>query len=85
MFQIQLTITRKRARYDSGEDLIDPSDMFGGGGMGPGGMGGGIDPEIIFSMMNGGGGFGGAGGFSGGGFGGGRSRAQGFPGGFHFG
>jgi DnaJ family protein C protein 7 len=38
---------RKRARYDSGEDLIDPSEMFGGGGFG-GGMGGGvqIDPEM---------------------------------------
>ena len=38
---------RKRARYDSGEDLIDPSDMFGGGGM-HGGMGGGveIDPAM---------------------------------------
>ncbi|RYP73147.1 hypothetical protein DL771_003783 [Monosporascus sp. 5C6A] len=59
-----LSDPQKRARYDSGEDLIDPSDMFGGG-MG-GGMHGGIDPEIIFSMMNGGGGFGG----SGGGFGG---------------
>ncbi|RYP45791.1 hypothetical protein DL768_007910 [Monosporascus sp. mg162] len=59
-----LSDPQKRARYDSGEDLIDPSDMFGGG-MG-GGMHGGIDPEIIFSMMNGGGGFGG----SSGGFGG---------------
>ncbi|RYP22960.1 hypothetical protein DL765_001418 [Monosporascus sp. GIB2] len=77
-----LSDPQKRARYDSGEDLIDPSDMFGGGG---GGMHGGIDPEIIFSMMNGGGGFGGSGGFggAGGGFGGGgfggRTRAQGFP------
>lgn len=80
-----LTSSRKRARYDSGEDLIDPSEMFGGGG----GMSGGIDPEILFSMMNGGaafGGGGGGGGFPGGGFpGGGRARAQGFPGGFHFG
>lgn len=55
-------------------------------------MAGGIDPEILFSMMNGGGAFGGGGGgfpgggFPGGGFGGGRARAQGgFPGGFHFG
>ncbi|KAI0202244.1 hypothetical protein F4808DRAFT_84083 [Astrocystis sublimbata] len=71
-----LSDPQKRARYDSGEDLMDPSDMFSGGG---GGMPGGIDPEILFSMMNGGGGFGG------GGFGGGRARAQGFPGGFHFG
>ncbi|KAK5636698.1 hypothetical protein RRF57_012410 [Xylaria bambusicola] len=76
-----LSDSQKRARYDSGEDLIDPSEMFGGGG----GMAGGIDPEILFSMMNGGGAFGGGGGFPGGGFGGGRTRAQGFPGGFHFG
>ncbi|KAI0436147.1 hypothetical protein F4803DRAFT_248500 [Xylaria telfairii] len=79
-----LSDPQKRARYDSGEDLVDPSEMFGGGG----GMAGGIDPEILFSMMNGGGGFGGGGGggFPGGGFpGGGRTRAQGFPGGFHFG
>jgi len=45
-----LSDSQKRARYDSGEDLIDPSDMFSGGGGGgfPGGMGGagGIDPEI---------------------------------------
>jgi DnaJ family protein C protein 7 len=45
-----LSDPQKRARYDSGEDLIDPSDMFSGGGGGgfPGGMGGagGIDPEI---------------------------------------
>jgi DnaJ family protein C protein 7 len=80
-----LSDPQKRARYDSGEDLIDPSEMFGGGG----GMAGGIDPEILFSMMNGGAAFGGGGGsgFPGGGFpGGGRARAQGFPpGGFHFG
>ncbi|KAI1813937.1 TPR-like protein [Poronia punctata] len=78
-----LSDPQKRARYDSGEDLIDPTEMFGGGG----GMGGGIDPEILFSMMNGGASFGGGGGggFPGGGFGGGRQRAQGFPGGFHFG
>ncbi|KAI0143553.1 hypothetical protein GGR57DRAFT_349590 [Xylariaceae sp. FL1272] len=81
-----LSDSQKRARYDSGEDLIDPSDMFGGGGGGMGGMAGGIDPEILFSMMNGGASFGGGGGgFPGGGFGGGRQRAQGFPGGFHFG
>ncbi|KAI1653168.1 hypothetical protein F4813DRAFT_400300 [Daldinia decipiens] len=77
-----LSDPQKRARYDSGDDLIDPSDMYGGG-MG-GGMGGGIDPEILFSMMNGGGSFGGAQGFGGGGYGG-RSRPQGFPSGFHFG
>jgi tetratricopeptide (TPR) repeat protein len=40
-----LSDSQKRARYDSGEDLIDPSDMFGGGGGMPNGMGG-IDPEI---------------------------------------
>jgi DnaJ family protein C protein 7 len=88
-----LTHFRKRARFDSGEDLIDPNDMFGGGGMhgGMGGMHGGIDPEILFNMMGGGGGGGfGGGGFPGGGFPGGggfnfadgqgRSRG-GFPGG----
>ncbi|KAI1143791.1 hypothetical protein F5Y05DRAFT_362585 [Hypoxylon sp. FL0543] len=77
-----LSDPQKRARYDSGEDLIDPSDMFSGG-MG-GGMSGGIDPEILFSMMNGGGPFGGSQGFGGGGYGG-RARAGGYPGGFHFG
>ncbi|KAI1646106.1 uncharacterized protein F4817DRAFT_341207 [Daldinia loculata] len=77
-----LSDPQKRARYDSGDDLIDPSDMYGGG-MG-GGMGGGIDPEILFSMMNGGASFGGAQGFGGGGYGG-RTRSQGFPSGFHFG
>jgi len=43
----------KRARYDSGEDLVDPSDMFGGGGGGFGGGGGmqgmNIDPEMLFN------------------------------------
>jgi DnaJ family protein C protein 7 len=80
-----LSDSEKRARYDSGEDLIDPSEQFGGGGFG-GGMGGGmgsqIDPEVLFQMfggqMGGGGGFGGGGGRRGGG-------AGGFPGGFHFG
>lgn len=58
-----LSDPEKRARYDSGEDLIDPSDMFGGGAGGySGGMGGmGISPEVIFNMMNS---QGGAGGFS---------------------
>ncbi|KAI1102962.1 hypothetical protein F4804DRAFT_333746 [Jackrogersella minutella] len=80
-----LSDPQKRARYDSGEDLIDPSDMFGGGGMG-GGMAGGIDPEILFSMMNGGASFGGPQGFGGGGPGfGGRTRPQGYPSGYHFG
>ncbi|KAF6815680.1 tetratricopeptide [Colletotrichum sojae] len=73
-----LSDSQKRARYDSGEDLIDPSDMFGGGGMGGGmgGMHGGIDPEILFNMMGGGGGFGGGGGggFNGGGFPGGGAH-----------
>jgi DnaJ family protein C protein 7 len=43
-----LSDPQKRERYDSGVDLVDPNDMFGGGGMGGGmgGMGGGIDPEI---------------------------------------
>ncbi|KJR86477.1 uncharacterized protein SPSK_02223 [Sporothrix schenckii 1099-18] len=71
-----LSDPQKRARYDSGDDLVDPSDMFGGGG----GMHGGIDPEILFSMMGGQGGGGFGGGFPGG--------AGGFPGGgaggFHF-
>ncbi|KAF4978150.1 hypothetical protein FZEAL_5426 [Fusarium zealandicum] len=62
-----LSDPQKRARYDSGEDLMDPNDMYGGGGMG-GGMGG-IDPEILFSMMGQQGGFPGGGGFrSAGGF-----------------
>ncbi|GAB1320770.1 hypothetical protein MFIFM68171_10980 [Madurella fahalii] len=78
---------QKRERYDSGVDLADPSDMFGGG------MGGGIDPEILFSMMGQGGAFGGGGGFHGGaGFPGGasfsfndRPRGRGgFPQGFNF-
>jgi DnaJ family protein C protein 7 len=78
-----LSDSEKRARYDSGEDLIDPSEQFGHGG-GFGGMGGGmgsqIDPEVLFQMFGGqmGGGMGGGGGRRGGG-------AGGFPGGFHFG
>lgn len=45
-----LSDAQKRERYDSGADLIDPSEMFGGGmGGGMGGMGGGIDPEICKS------------------------------------
>lgn len=75
----------KRARYDSGEDLVDPSDMFGGGAGGfSGGMGGmGISPEVIFNMMNSQGGSGGGGGFSfssggpGAGFGSASSSARG--------
>ena len=65
-----LSDPEKKARYDSGEDLIDPSEMFaqqGGAGGFP--MGGGsmnIDPAMLFNMMNGmgGGGGGGPGGFS---------------------
>ena len=82
---------RKRARYDSGEDLIDPMEGFGGG-MGGGGGGMNIDPEILMQMFGAqmvGGGRGGGGGFHsfGGGMpGGGRSRGapQGFPGSFSF-
>ncbi|KAM5369266.1 hypothetical protein ACJZ2D_009087 [Fusarium nematophilum] len=87
-----LSDPQKRARYDNGDDLLDPNDMFGGGGMG-GGMGG-IDPEILFSMMGQQGGFGGggfrtSGGFPGGGgasfnFGGDPRQRGGFPGGFNF-
>jgi len=82
-----LSDSEKRARYDSGEDLIDPMEGFGGGGMG-GGMQ--IDPEILMQMfgaqMGSGGGRGGAGGFHGFGSGGGgrRGAPQGFPGGFQF-
>ncbi|PNY20896.1 DnaJ subfamily C member 7 [Tolypocladium capitatum] len=75
-----LSDPQKKAAYDNGDDLLDPSDMFGGGGMG-GGMGG-IDPEILFGMMgNQGGGFGGGGFRTAGGFPGG---AGGFPGGGGF-
>lgn len=92
-----LSDPQKRARYDSGEDLIDPSGMFSQGGMGGfGGAGGGmgIDPEVLYHMMQNGGAMGGGGGgfsFSSGGgggnpFGGGsRGRgASGFPPGFSF-
>jgi len=48
-------IYRKRARYDSGEDLIDPADMYGGMG-GMGGMGGGmpLDPDFFRAFHFGG-------------------------------
>ncbi|PHH74017.1 hypothetical protein CDD83_4638 [Cordyceps sp. RAO-2017] len=69
-----LSDPQKKAAYDNGDDLMDPSDMFGGGGGGMGGGMGGIDPEILFSMMN-------QGGFGGGGGGGGFRSAGGFPGG----
>ncbi|KAI9891097.1 MAG: hypothetical protein M1814_003296 [Vezdaea aestivalis] len=49
---------RKKGAYDRGDDLIDPHDMFsGGGGMhgGHGGHGGmAMDAEMLFNMMNGG-------------------------------
>ena len=88
-----LSDSEKRARYDNGEDLIDPSEMFSSGS--PfGGMGGGasmnISPEMLFNMMGSGGGGMPGGGFTfstGGGpspFGGGagRSRGRGGAGGF---
>lgn len=51
---------RKRARYDSGEDLIDPSDLFSSSAGSPfatsmGGMGGmnmGFSPEFLFNVMH---------------------------------
>ncbi|KAH8722516.1 hypothetical protein GQ44DRAFT_711917 [Phaeosphaeriaceae sp. PMI808] len=58
-----LSDSQKRHRYDSGEDLIDPSDMFGGGGQPGFGGPGGIDPEILMQMFGGGGPRGGGGGF----------------------
>jgi len=78
-----LSDPQKKERYDSGVDLQDPEDMFGG----MGGMGGGIDPSVLFNMMNNSGGsfsFGGSpGGFP---SGGGRRRgaSNGFPNGFNF-
>ena len=56
--------SEKKARYDSGEDLIDPSEMFaqqGGFPMQGGGMS--INPEMLFNMMGSQGG-GGGGGFT---------------------
>jgi DnaJ homolog subfamily C member 7 len=80
-----LSDPQKRARYDSGDDLIDPSEMFGGGGMGGGFGAQGIDPEMLFHMMGGMGGMGGGGGRAGGGFGGFPGGAHGFSqGGFNF-
>ena len=71
-----LSDPEKRARYDSGEDLIDPSEMFaqqGGAGGFPMGGGGGVNisPEMLFNMMSGAGGGGGGFSFSTGGGGGG--------------
>jgi DnaJ family protein C protein 7 len=74
-----LSDPQKRARYDSGDDLVDPADMFGGG-MGGGFGAQGIDPEMLFHMMGGMGGGRGGGGF--GGFGGGGHGFQ--QGGFSF-
>lgn len=79
-----LSDPQKRARYDSGEDLIDPNEMFAQGGTsGFGGGGGGvqIDPEMLFHMMSGGGGMGGMGGGGGPSF----SFSSGGPGGNPFG
>lgn len=82
-----LSDPQKKDRYDSGVDLQEPEDMFSGMN---GGMGGGIDPSVLFNMMNGGGGGsfnfgGGGGGFPGGGGRRSRSSAQGgFPPGFSF-
>ncbi|KAK9235490.1 hypothetical protein V1525DRAFT_409872 [Lipomyces kononenkoae] len=45
-----LSDSQKRARYDSGVDLQDPSDMYGGH------MGAEIDPSVLFQMFGGGGG-----------------------------
>ena len=81
-----LSSTSKRQRYDSGVDLEDPADMFGGGGGFPGGAMN-IDPAMLFNMMGGGGGGGftfstGPGGSFGGmpgGTGGGRRGGAGFP------
>ena len=82
-----LSDSEKRARYDRGEDLMEPGDMFGGGGGFPGGMGGmgggggvHISPEMLFNMMGsqGGGGGMGGGGFS---FAGMPGGAGGMPGG----
>ena len=47
-----LSDPQKRERYDSGVDLMDPSEAFGGGFGGMGGFGGGgvqIDPEMLFN------------------------------------
>ena len=82
-------VNRKRARYDSGEDLIDPSEIFAGASGFPGGMGGvSINPEMLFNMMGGGGGagfsFAGGSPFAGGAYGGPRPRGgnpfgEGYP------
>lgn len=66
-----LSDAQKRHRYDSGVDLQDPSDMFGGGG-GFGGFPGGGFPGGGFSHFDG---------FGGGGFPAGGNFAFGGPGG----
>ncbi|KAF3928851.1 hypothetical protein ABW20_dc0101690 [Dactylellina cionopaga] len=84
-----LSDPNKRDRYDRGLDIEpDPSEMFGGG------MGGGIDPSVLFAAMGGGGGggfhFGGSpgaspfGGFGGGGGGGHPHGGRFSNGGFNF-
>lgn len=90
-----LTDAQKRERFDSGVDLMEPGEGFGGAGGFPGGFGGAggggvqIDPEMLFNMMGGGGGGGGGFRFSSAGgspFGGGGGGGRGFPGGgFQFG
>ncbi|QIW96143.1 hypothetical protein AMS68_001661 [Peltaster fructicola] len=76
---------QKRERYDSGVDLMEPGEGFGGGF--PGGMGGmggvQIDPEMLFNMMGGGRGGGGGFSFGGAGMGGGHPFGQ-RGGGFSF-
>ena len=63
-----LSDPQKKQRYDQGADI----DELDGGGGGGGGMPGGMDPNDIFRMFQGQGGFGGGGG-------------GGMPGGFSFG
>ncbi|SZF01571.1 unnamed protein product [Blumeria hordei] len=83
-----LSDPEKRARYDSGEDLMDPMEGFGGG-MHGGGMRGGIDPEILMQMFGAqmGGSQSSAGGFhsfTGTGMPGGGARSRGSHHGFQF-
>ncbi|XP_076445669.1 dnaJ homolog subfamily C member 7-like [Babylonia areolata] len=70
-----LSDSKKRARYDNGQDLEDMTD---GGGFGD------VDPNQIFQAFFGGGMGGGMPGFSFGGGGGAGPGAGGFPGGFSF-
>lgn len=81
-----LSDPQKRHAYDN--PAMEAEDILGGGhgaGFDMNGMGG-IDPSVLFNMMNGGGG--GGFNFGGGGFGGGAGRrgrpGQDFPGGFPF-